>query len=206
MPELAEQPIPAAGAAGPGASRRRWILVGSFTAVMVLIAALTGLFIYGFFVKPRVVKSPLVHKPALDFSLTEMNTGEQATLVSLRGTPFLLNFWASWCVACKEEAHLLEAAYQKWGQDPKKFRVIGVAIQDTPKAAKAFAKRFGKTYFLALDDEAGDLSLNYGLYGVPETFFIDAKGIIRYKQIGPVTPEVLQEWIPKLMQEASQAN
>ena len=174
-----------------------------FWLVMVAIAGLTGLFIYGFTVNPKLVKSPLVQRPAPGFAITDFNTGERLTLESLRGTPFLLNFWASWCVACRDEAHLLEAAHRRWGQDGK-FRVIGIAIQDTPDAARQFAKRFGKTYFLALDDTEGDVSLNYGLYGVPESFFVDAKGIIRYKQIGAMTEQVLAEQIPKLIASREQ--
>jgi len=176
-----------------------------FWVVMAVIAGLTGLFVFGFTTNPKLVKSPLVERPAPGFALTGLNTDERVTLESLRGTPFLLNFWASWCVACRDEAHLLEAAHRKWGGDPKRFRVLGIAIQDTPEKARQFARRFGKTYYLALDDTEGDLSLNFGLYGVPETFFVDAKGIIRYKQIGAVTPEVLDEWIPKLIAGAGQS-
>jgi cytochrome c biogenesis protein CcmG/thiol:disulfide interchange protein DsbE len=77
--------------------------------------------------------------------------------------------------------------------------VIGIAVQDQPEEARKFARRFGKTYFLALDNSAGDISLNYGLYGVPESFFVDAQGIIRYKQIGAMTEQVLSEQIPKLI-------
>ena len=199
MPEL---PLtsPAAGPAPAGAPRsyKAWWVAG-FVAVMAVIAGMTALFVFGFTVNPKLVKSPLVQRPAPGFAVAEMNTGERVTLESLRGTPFLLNFWASWCVACRDEAHLLEAAYREWGQDPKVFRVIGIAIQDTPEEARKFAQHFGKTYYLALDDTAGDVSLNYGLYGVPETFFVDAQGIIRYKQIGAVTEDVLSTWIPKLI-------
>jgi cytochrome c biogenesis protein CcmG, thiol:disulfide interchange protein DsbE len=170
-----------------------------FWAVMAFIAGLSAMFIYGFGHDPKLVPSPLVEHAAPGFAVTELNTGAPLSLEALKGTPFVLNFFASWCVACRDEAPLLEAAYQRWGQDPQRFRVIGIAIQDTPAAARAFAKRFGKTYYLALDNDAGDISLNYGLYGVPETFFVDAKGIIRHKNIGALTPEVLEAWIPKLI-------
>ncbi|HKI99198.1 MAG TPA: redoxin domain-containing protein [bacterium] len=175
-----------------------------FWAVVAVIGGLTAMFASGFGHDPKLVPSPLVHRPAPGFKVTELNTGAPLSLESLKGTPFVLNFFASWCVACRDEARLLESAYLRWGQDPSKLRVIGIAIQDTPEAARAFAKRYGKTYYLALDDAAGDVSLNYGLYGVPETFFVDAKGIIRYKQIGAVTPEVLEEQIPKLIASREQ--
>jgi cytochrome c biogenesis protein CcmG/thiol:disulfide interchange protein DsbE len=176
-----------------------------FWTVMVVIAGLTGLFVFGFTVNPKIVPSPLVKRPAPGFRVTELNTGEPLSLESLRGTPFVLNFWASWCVACRDEAHVLEAAHRRWGGDPARFRVIGIAIQDTPTDARRFAKRFGKTYYLALDSTAGDISLNYGLYGVPETFFVDADGIVAFKQIGAVTADVIQEQVPKLIASASGA-
>lgn len=173
-----------------------------FWVVMVAIGGLTGLFAYGFKLNPKLVQSPLVQRPAPAFAVTELNTAEPLSLASLRGTPFVLNFWASWCAACRDEAHLLQAAHETWGADPKRFRVVGIAVQDTPTKAREFARRFGKTYYLALDNPAGDIGLNYGLYGVPETFFIDAQGVIQYKQIGAVTGPVLQEWVPKLIRAA----
>jgi cytochrome c biogenesis protein CcmG/thiol:disulfide interchange protein DsbE len=193
-----------AAATPPAPGRPALLASWKFWVVMAVIAALTGLFVYGFTVDPKLVKSPLVQRPAPGFSLTELNSGEPLSLESLRGTPILLNFWASWCAACREEAHLLEAAHRRWGQDPKRFRVVGIAIQDTPEAARKFAKRFGKTYYLALDNAAGDISLNYGLYGVPESFLIDASGTIRYKQIGALTEKVLGEQIPLLLASREQ--
>lgn len=176
-----------------------------FWSVMAVIAGLSAMFVYGFGKNPKLVPSPLVHKPAPGFSVTEIDTGQKISLDSLKGTPFVLNFFASWCVSCREEAHLLEQAYLRWGQDPSKLRVIGIAVQDTPEKARAFAKRYGKTYFLGLDDAAGDISLNYGIYGVPETFFVNAQGIIQYKQIGPVTEAVLEREIPKLIASKGQS-
>jgi cytochrome c biogenesis protein CcmG, thiol:disulfide interchange protein DsbE len=202
MPEATRDPSGrSAGATLALSSPRLWIVAGAFLLVMGAIAGLTLLFRFGLHTDPKLVLSPLVQRPAPGFALTEMNTGEKLSLEQLRGTPFLLNFWASWCVACRDEAHVLEVAHQRWGGDPAKFRVIGIAIQDTPEEARKFAKHFGKTYYLALDDTAGDVSLNYGLYGVPESFFVDARGVIRYKQIGAMTPAVLEAQIPALMAE-----
>lgn len=160
-----------------------------FWTVLAGIAAVVGVFAYGFTVDPKLVQSPLIGKPAPDFSLTRLNGEGAIELAALRGTPVILNFWASWCVACRDEAALLQQAYKELELEQHRVRVIGIAIQDRPEAALAFAKKFGKTYFLGLDNAAGDIALNYGLYGVPETFFIDAAGIVRYKQVGPVTWE-----------------
>jgi cytochrome c biogenesis protein CcmG/thiol:disulfide interchange protein DsbE len=158
-----------------------------FWVVLTAIALIVGLFAYGFTVDPKLVQSPLIGKPAPDFTVTRLGGGGTLRLGELRGTPVILNFWASWCVACRDEAALLERAHKRFGLEEGAVRVIGIAIQDTPEKALAFANQFGKTYFLALDNDAGDISLAYGLYGVPETFFIDDEGIIRHKQIGPVT-------------------
>ena len=162
---------------------RSWI----FWSVLAGIAVVVGLFSYGFTVDPKLVRSPLIGKPAPDFTVTRLGGSDTLHLAELRGTPVILNFWASWCVACRDEAALLEEAHQRYELQEGAVKVIGIAIQDTPQAAMAFAKKFGKTYFLGLDNVEGDISISYGLYGVPETYFIDAQGIIRDKQVGAVT-------------------
>ena len=174
-----------------------------FWTVMGAIVVLTGLLAFGFTRNPKIVKSPLINLPAANFSVAELNSGEPLELAGLKGTAVLLNFWASWCAACRDEAHLLEAAHQKWGGDKNKFRVIGIAVQDKAEDAKKFARRFGKTYYLALDNPAGDIGLNYGVYGVPESFFIDGEGIIRHKKIGALTKEVIWEQVPALIERSA---
>ena len=88
---------------------------------------------------------------------------------------------------------ILEAFHQKYGLATQQIKVIGIAIQDTAKNAKAFARLYGKTYFLSLDDDIGNIALDYGIYGVPETFFIDPEGTIFYKHIGAVNSELLEK-------------
>lgn len=169
-----------------------------FWGVLTAIGAVVALFAYGFTVDPKLVPSPLVHKPAPDFRVQQLNGAGALTLSDLRGTPVLLNFWASWCVACRDEAAILQEAHLLHEVAQNRLRVIGVAIQDTPEKALAFAERFGKTYFLALDDEAGTIGLDYGLYGVPETFFIDAEGTIHFKQVGAVTGELIRAMLDEM--------
>jgi cytochrome c biogenesis protein CcmG/thiol:disulfide interchange protein DsbE len=169
-----------------------------FWSVMGTIGALAALFTYGFTLNPKLVPSPLVGRPAPAFEVQQINGTERVSLAELKGTPFILNFWASWCVACREEARVLQQAHLTYEKGQKKIRVIGIAIQDTAIPALSFARQYGKTYFLGLDNAAGDIALNYGLYGVPETFFIDGQGIIRFKQIGPVTPEMIQSEVARL--------
>ncbi|HUJ74886.1 MAG TPA: redoxin domain-containing protein, partial [bacterium] len=170
-----------------------------FWAVMGVIAALVAMFTYGFTVNPKLVPSPLVGKPAPPFALKQLNGPGQVSLAELKGTPVILNFWASWCLACQDEAHVLEGAYRKYDEQAHQVRVIGVAIQDAPQPALEFAHKFGKTYFLALDNGAGEVSLSYGLYGVPETFFIDRQGRVFCKQIGPLTPQTIDRSVRQLM-------
>lgn len=169
-----------------------------FWAVMGTIAALAALFTYGFTVNPKLVPSPLVGHAAPAFEVQQINGTGRVSLAELKGTPFILNFWASWCVACRDEARILQQAHVTYEKGEKKIRVIGIAIQDSPMPALSFARQFGKTYFLGLDNAAGDIALNYGLYGVPETFFIDARGVIQFKQIGPVTSELIAAEVAKL--------
>lgn len=181
--------------AGSAPARLRW----KFVAVMAVIFSIVGIFAFGFTTDPKLVRSPLVKKLAPGFSVTRMGGTEEFSMAKMRGTPLVLNFWASWCVACREEAHVLQAAHLRYEKKEEKIRVIGIAIQDTEAAAMAFAKRFGKTYFLALDNASGDISLNYGLYGVPETFFIDAQGRVAYKHVGAVTPELMLREVTRLI-------
>ncbi|MCP4297932.1 MAG: redoxin domain-containing protein, partial [Proteobacteria bacterium] len=102
-------------------------------------------------------------------------------------------FWASWCVACRQEAHILEAAHQKYF--PKGAVFIGIAINDTRSASLSFIERYGKTYNLAPDDKTGNISLNYGVTAVPETFFIDKAGIIREKILGAVQKRSIEKFL-----------
>ena len=160
---------------------------------------LVALFAFGFTTDPKEVPSPLVNLPAPDFTVQDLKTGETITLSGLAGNVVVLNFWASWCVACREEALVLESAHQHYQSNKAPVRFVGIAVQDTPEKALSFADTFGKTYQLALDNAAGDIGLDYGLYGVPETFFIDARGIIRRKYIGALSPDVLGEVVDGLL-------
>ncbi|MBF0279468.1 MAG: redoxin domain-containing protein [SAR324 cluster bacterium] len=170
-----------------------------FWGVMLVILGFIGLLAFGLTSDPKKVPSPLLGKMAPDFSVTSLDGKSSLKLSELKGIPVVLNFWGSWCPECTREAPVLEAFYQRYDKGQNKVRVLGIAFQDTPSRAKAFAKRFGKNYFLALDDDEGSIALNYGLYGAPETFFIDPKGIIRFKQVGGVTPDLLLEQLESML-------
>ena len=115
-----------------------------FWTVWVSLFGLIALLAFGFTTDPKIVPSPLVGRPAPDFELTALKGEETIHLSELRGTPVLLNFWASWCQECKVEVHILEEFHKKYGSGTKQIRVIGIAIQDTLQNAQAFARRFGK--------------------------------------------------------------
>lgn len=178
-----------------------WISVGLMLSILLLL----GLLAKGLMLNPQSVASNLIGQPAKDFS-TELlqgaswigkGDGKSIRLEDLKGKPLILNFWASWCVSCREEAQFFEAFWQRHKEQG--IMMVGVAIQDTPEAAMEFAKAFGKTYPLGLDN-TGKASIDYGVYGVPETFFIDKSGIIRHKETGPMSVELLESKLPLITQ------
>jgi cytochrome c biogenesis protein CcmG/thiol:disulfide interchange protein DsbE len=157
--------------------------------VLVLLA-------YGFKTDPRQVPSPLVARPAPPFAMSIFDGG-RTSLEQLRGRPVVLNFWASWCFpACYEEAPALEAAWQAYRD--RGVMVLGVDIQDREKEAKAFIERF-KLSFPNGPDPQGKLSIDYGVYGVPETFFIGKDGTIHYKHVGALSEKVLRAKIEEML-------
>ena len=158
----------------------------------ISIVGLIAIFGFGFTTDPKKVPSPLIGRLAPNFVVRQLD-GEKLIKLSDIKTPVVLNFWASWCVECRSEAHILETFHQEQQKSNQPFKVLGISIQDSEENAKAFARQLGKTYFLALDDPSGNIALDYGIYGVPETFFIDAKGIIYHKQIGSVTATILKQ-------------
>lgn len=173
--------------------RARWLIPLAALPVVGLLA-------YGFRTEPRSVPSPLVGRPAPAFALTTFD-GKPVSLESQRGKVLVLNFWASWCrPACTDEAPVLEAAWRQF--QPKDVMVLGVAIQDKDPASVDFISQFGLTFPNA-PDPAGKVSIDYGVWGVPETFIIDRRGVIRRKHVGAMTDEVFREWVEPLLSETA---
>jgi cytochrome c biogenesis protein CcmG/thiol:disulfide interchange protein DsbE len=175
------------------------------TSISIAVAAIAfiGILTYGLTLDQSKVPAANINKQANMFTVSWVQgnefvstaTGETFSLEDFKGKPLVLNFWASWCVACREEAVELEKFWIKHNSD---VAVVGIAIQDDQESAKKFAAYFGKTYILGLDLD-GKAAIDYGVSGVPETFLIDRNGVIRHKEIGPVTAKMLDEHLPKIL-------
>jgi len=163
---------------------------------IIFLVLATFLFV-GLGLNPREVPSPLVGKPAPAFSLPQLHTPtRQFSPQDMKGKVWLLNAWASWCVACEvEHPVLMELARSKI------VPIYGLDYKDKREAALAVLERRGDPYVLTVSDFSGRTGIDYGVYGVPETYVIDKQGIIRFKQIGPVTDENLREKILPLIAE-----
>jgi cytochrome c biogenesis protein CcmG/thiol:disulfide interchange protein DsbE len=151
----------------------------------------------GLSLDPREVPSPLIGKPAPDFALTQLDAPEKTIRrEDMLGKVWLLNVWASWCVACREEHPLLVSFARK-----KLVPIYGLNYKDDRAAGLKWLANFGNPYEASLSDRDGKVGIDYGVYGVPETFVIDKQGVIRYKQIGPVTEEALRTKIEPLVRQ-----
>jgi cytochrome c biogenesis protein CcmG/thiol:disulfide interchange protein DsbE len=168
-----------------------------FLLPLAIFIVLVGFLLVGLGLNPRQVPSPLVGKPAPEFKLQQLHESEK-TLTSKDnlGKVWLLNVWASWCVSCREE-HPVLVELAKSGIVP----VYGLNYKDEREDALRWLKQFGDPYVTSIVDREGRTGIEYGVYGVPETYVIDKNGIIRYKQIGPVTVEALEKKILPLVRE-----
>jgi len=171
--------------------------------LLVPLALFIGLVIFlfvGLGRDPHEVPSPLINKPAPAFQLPQL--GEPAKTISaqdMRGKVWLINFWGTWCIACREE-HPMLVEYARTGLIP----IYGVDYKDDRTAAMRWLKEFGNPYADVAFDVEGRTSIDYGVYGAPETFLIDKNGVIRFKQIGPLTPDVWEKQIVPLAKQLNQ--
>ena len=169
---------------------RLFIPLAVFVALAVLLAV-------GLTLKPREVPSPFIGKPAPAFSRAQLKPGQpDFDPAQMKGQVWLLNVWASWCAPCREEHPLLVAAARQ-----KLVPIVGLNYKDDPRAADEWLRKLGDPYQAIAVDRDGRVAIDYGVYGVPETFVIDKQGVIRFKQIGPVTPEVLRDEIIPLVRK-----
>jgi cytochrome c biogenesis protein CcmG/thiol:disulfide interchange protein DsbE len=168
-----------------------------FLIPLALFLVLAGFLAVGLNLNPREVPSPLVDKPAPAFKAPLLATPEQKIgRDDLLGKVWILNVWASWCVACREE-HPLLVEFAKTGLVP----IYGLNYKDRREDGLAWLAQHGDPYTGSVVDADGRIGIDYGVYGVPETFVIDKQGVIRFKQIGPVTPAVLKDKIEPLVRK-----
>lgn len=166
-----------------------------FILPLVIFLVLAAFLFKGLSLDPREVPSPLIDKPAPAFTLPQLHDPKkQFSPADMKGKVWLLNVWASWCVSCRDEHPLLVALAEK-----KVVPIYGLNYKDKRADAEMWLQRGGDPYTLSVSDADGRIGIDYGVYGVPETYVIDKQGIIRYKQIGPVTMQSLQDTILPLV-------
>lgn len=176
----------------------KWRITLSFIA---LCLALVGVLYKGFGRNPHEVPFMLKGQPAPSFTLAALDSGERVSLAELKGRPVVLNFWASWCGPCKMEHPVLEWGAREFGHQA---RFLGVVFEDTEDNARQFLLQMGAS-FPQLVDPRSRMAVDYGVAGVPETYFIDRQGIIRGKHVGPIDPQTLATWMKELSAEGPTA-
>ena len=168
-----------------------------FAIPLVLFILLVAFLAIGLRHDPHEVPSPLINKPAPAFQLAQLKDPSKSfSAQDMRGKVWLLNVWASWCITCRDE-HPLLIQYARSGALP----IYGLNYKDKREDALAWLGELGDPYVLSVSDTDGRVGIDYGVYGAPETYLIDRDGIIRFKQIGPVTPDVWQKTILPLAQQ-----
>lgn len=174
------------------ATIKRFLPLGIFIVLVAFLAI-------GLTLNPREVPSPLINKPVPPFKLAVLSAPDKTIAAQdMLGKVWLLNVWASWCVACRIE-HPLLVELAKTNQVP----IYGLNYKDKSPAAIAWLGNFGNPYVASLVDGDGLVGIDLGVYGVPETFVVDKQGVIRHKHIGPVTPEALRDTILPLVKKLS---
>jgi cytochrome c biogenesis protein CcmG/thiol:disulfide interchange protein DsbE len=160
-----------------------------FLIPLAVFVLLVGFLAVGLKLDPREVPSPLVGKAAPAFELPVLSQPDKRFVPGdMRGKVWLLNVWASWCVSCRDE-HPVLVELSKKGVLP----ILGLNYKDKGDEAQRWLKQFGDPYQLSVVDADGRIGIDYGVYGVPETYLIDTQGVIRYKQIGPLTQAILEK-------------
>jgi cytochrome c biogenesis protein CcmG/thiol:disulfide interchange protein DsbE len=169
---------------------KRWVLL----IPLVLFLGMAVFLYRGLYLDPSELPSALIDKPFPAFSLPSVQDGKPLTRENLLGKPALVNVWGTWCIACRVEHPVLTKLAQQG------VVIYGVNYKDVNADALKWLKEFQDPYQLNINDEAGSLGLNLGVYGAPETFLIDRKGIIRYKHVGVIDETVWREKLAGLYQ------
>ncbi|MET0893908.1 MAG: DsbE family thiol:disulfide interchange protein [Pseudoxanthomonas sp.] len=179
---------------------------GAFVFAGVIIAlfflGLMGLLYYGVKQSDRAgrdaLPSPLIGKPAPAFDLPLLHEpGKRFTLAELRGQPFVMNVWGSWCPECRVEHPVISRFALT-----KRVRFIGYNLKDTREDALRWLEQFGNPYLMVVADEPGRTAIDWGIYGAPETFLVDARGIVRWKHVGAITDQIIAEQLIPALEKA----
>jgi len=172
--------------------KKQLIPLAIFSALVIFLAI-------GLTLDPKDVPSPLIGKPAANFSLQKLYSEDRFSPDELQGKPWILNIWASWCLSCEQEHKLfVELAKQN------DITIVGLNYKDTPAEAKAWLAEHGNPYQITVQDPEGKAGIDWGVYGVPETFVMDSKSIIQQKFTGPLTKKRLNEVLLPLLAELNQ--
>lgn len=159
-----------------------------FIIPLILFVVLAVFLALGLNLNPHDIPSPFIDKPAPAFSAPKLTAPtEKLSTADLKGQVWLFNVWASWCVSCRAEHPVLNQFAKQ-----NAVTIIGLNYKDEPDAAKSWLENLGNPYTISIMDQDGRIGINWGVYGVPETFVVDKKGIIRYKHTGAVTAEAVQ--------------
>ena len=164
---------------------------------LLIAAILVAILFLGLGKDPSEIRSPLIGKAAPSFALREVGTGRTVDVTQFKGKPMVINFWATWCAPCWEEHPVLVANARMLQPD---VQFLGVVFQDKEDKILGFLNERGTSYPTVVD-EAGKTAIAYGVGGVPETFFLDANGVIRAKYAGPMSPDILRENLQKAMKQ-----
>lgn len=171
----------------------RVLLIG-----LLVCGPLVWILVRGLGTDPNRMDAPLVGKAAPSFSLRKLSDGKELALSDLRGRPLLLNFWSTWCIPCRNEHPVLVRGAQLFG---RQVQFVGVVYQDRNEVVEAWLDRYGGRAYPTLIDAGGKAAIAYGVYGVPETYFIDSAGVIRDKHVGPLSLPALQHYLARLVNE-----
>jgi cytochrome c biogenesis protein CcmG, thiol:disulfide interchange protein DsbE len=172
----------------------RWLLVP------LLVVPVGWLLFTGFGRDPREVASPRIGHPAPAWTLTSLD-GETLSSDDLAGRPYVVNFWASYCIpACVDEHPVLAAAHARYGDE---LAIVGVLYSDEPADAEGFLARYGDAGYPQLVDPDGRLAIEFGVTGPPESYFVDADGILRDKRFGPLTDALMSDYLAAILPSAS---
>ncbi|KQZ67836.1 MULTISPECIES: DsbE family thiol:disulfide interchange protein [unclassified Lysobacter] len=175
-------------------NKSRWLPLAAFAVLAVLLAA--GVWLSR---NPNreALPSPLIGKPAPEFSLPVLHeAGRLMRSDQLRGSPYLLNVWGSWCPACRDEHPVLTRF-----AETKRVRVIGFNWKDEHADALRWLEQYGNPYWMVLTDYDGKVAIDWGIYGAPETFLVDAKGVVRWKHVGPMSEATIRDELLPVLAE-----